>query len=214
MTEARKLTFPASRDLRKFTYSSEIPKAMAAVYWPTADMSDIQRTRRLNLLSMIFADRLRLKIREELGDAYSPFAHNVSSDTYTGYGTLFALAETSPEQASKMIDAITQISLTLAKDGVTADELERARKPTINMITEMRRANKYWMNSVLAPSQESPQRIDWARSFIADHEAITKADMDALAKQFLGPGTALPFLIVPEIPSTPAPGATAPPPAQ
>ena len=211
MTEARKLTFPASRELRKFAYSSEIPKAMAAVYWPTADMSDIQRTRRLNLLSMIFADRLRLKIREELGDAYSPFAHNVSSDAFTGYGTLFALAETSPEQAAKMIDAITQISLTLAKDGVTADELERARKPTINMITEMRRANKYWLNSVLAPCQEFPQRIDWSRSFVTDHESITKADMDALAKQYLGPGAALPFLIVPE--TVPAPTATTAPPA-
>ena len=207
LPEARKLTFPASRELQKFEYASEIPKAAAAVYWPTADMFDIQRTRRLNLLSMIFADRLRLKVREELGNAYSPFAHNLSSDTFTGFGTLFALAETAPDQAASMLDVMTQIGTTLAKDGVTADELERARKPVINMITEMRRSNKYWMSSVVAPSQEYPQRIDWARSFISDHEAITKPDIDALAKQYLAPGTALPFLIVPAATPAPAPAA-------
>jgi len=197
LAEARKVTFPAARTLQRFDYATEIPKAMAAVYWPTADMFDIQRTRRLGLLSSIYRDRLRVKIREELGDAYSPYARNTSSETFTGFGTLFALAETSPEQAPKMIDAIQQIAATLAKEGVTADELERARKPTINMIAEYRRTNGYWMSSVIAPSQEYPQRLDWARSFVTDHEAITKADMDALAGQYLAAGKGLPFLIVP-----------------
>jgi zinc protease len=197
LLEARKVAFPAKREVRKIEYSTEIPKAMAAVYWPTEDMSDIQRTRRLALLSSIFRDRLRVKIREELGDAYSPYARNVSSETFTGYGTLFSLAETSPEQAPKMVEAIRQISASLAKDGVTEDELERARKPTINMIGEFRRTNGYWMNSVMAPSQEFPQRLDWARSFVADHEAITKADMDALARKYLAPGSELAFLILP-----------------
>ncbi len=198
MTEARKVGFPAKRDAQKLEYATEIPKAMAAVYWPTADMFDIQRTRRLGLLSSILRDRLRVKIREELGDAYSPYARNTSSETFTGYGTTFALAETSPEQAPKMVAAIQEIAAALAKEGVSEDELDRARKPTINMIAEFRRTNGYWMNSVIAPSQEYPQRLDWARSFVADHEAITKADMDALARQYFAPGSGLAFLIVPK----------------
>jgi zinc protease len=197
MTEARKVSFPAKRETREIAYASEIPKAMVAVYWPTDDMSDIRRTRRLGLLSSILRDRLRVKIREELGDAYSPYARNVSSETFTGYGTTFALAETSPEQAPKMVEAIRRIGAALAAEGVSEDELERARKPMINMIAEFRRTNGYWMNSVLAPSQEFPQRLDWARSFVTDHEAITKADMDALAKKYFAAGSESAFLILP-----------------
>ncbi|MCB1062471.1 MAG: insulinase family protein, partial [Verrucomicrobiae bacterium] len=72
-TEERKVTFPRKADLETFTFETTIPKAMALVYWPTLDIFDIEKTRRIGMLGSILDDRLRLKIREELGDAYSPF---------------------------------------------------------------------------------------------------------------------------------------------
>ena len=53
---------------------SQIQKALVVVAYPTEDMWDIKRTRRLSLLSEIFSERLRVQIREKMGAAYSPFA--------------------------------------------------------------------------------------------------------------------------------------------
>lgn len=189
--------FPKDRAPQRFDYVSEIPKAFALVYWPTADMTDIRRTRRLGLLADILDDRMRIQIREELGEAYSPYARNVSSDTFSGYGFLFAMIEAAPDKVAKITELVADIGQQIATGGVTQDELERARKPLLTMIEEYRRTNRYWMQSVLARSQEQPERLDWARSFIADFQSVTKEEIESLAKTFFAKGTALPIVIVP-----------------
>lgn len=198
--------FPAERKPHRFEYPSEIPKSFALVYWPTADMSDINRTRRLSVLASILDDRMRVLVREELGEAYSPFAHNVSSDVFIGFGYLFSMIEAAPAQVEKLTDLVAGIGSKLAAEGITQDELDRARKPILTMIEEFRRTNRYWMQSVLGRSQEQPERLAWARSFLNDFQAITKAELDQLARTFLPSGTALPVVITPaagEKPSQP-----------
>jgi len=48
--------------------------------------------------------------------------------------------------------------------------------------------------------------LDWARSFLTDYAAITKADINALARRYLDAGQAAVVVIVPEpaAPSNPA----------
>jgi len=86
--DRRKLDFPPVADTHTFKYTSEIEKAVAAVCWPTDDIWDISRTRRLGVLADIFDDRLRIRIREEQGDTYSPYAYSRCSPVYTGFGYL------------------------------------------------------------------------------------------------------------------------------
>jgi zinc protease len=50
---------------------------------------------------------------------------------------------------------------------------------------------------VLASSQEQPWRLDWARTRYSDYEAITKPELDALARTYLDPARALRFTIQP-----------------
>jgi zinc protease len=194
--------------LRSYEYSSEIPKAFALVYWPTADMSDIRRTRRLLVLAEILDDRMRIKVREELGETYSPYARNVSSDTFTGYGYLFAMVEAAPDQVSKIAELVSNIGRDLSSSGITRDELERARKPLITMIEEYRRTNRYWMDSVMGRSQEQPQRLEWARSFIGDFQAVTEKEIVSLAKTYLDSVAALPVVITPSAGTNKPPVAT------
>ena len=152
-TAERLVKFPAGTT-KEFLFESEIPKAMAVVHWPTIDIFEIEKTRRLGMLSAIIDDRLRVKIREELGDAYSPFAHNLPSDTWTDYGYLFASVTIDPAQAGSVTEVVTGIAKDLATGkSITADELERAKKPQVTSIEEMRRTNRYWMSSVLESSQ-------------------------------------------------------------
>ena len=90
-TKERDVKFPSEPHDKDFRFTSEIPRAYAFAYWPTADQSNVQRARRLSLLGQIMDDRLRIKIRQELGETYSPVGYHVPSDTYTGYGYMTAM---------------------------------------------------------------------------------------------------------------------------
>ncbi len=184
-TKEREVGFPEAT-AKVFEFDSEIPKGMAVVHWPTTDIYDIKTSRRLGMLSAILADRLRVKVREELGDAYSPFAHNLPSDTWTGYGYLFASVTVDPDQGESVTEVISEIAKDLATgESITEDELERAKKPQVTQIEEMRRTNRYWLGSVLESSQEYPERLEWSRSFVEDYKSITVDEVNALAKEYL-----------------------------
>ena len=85
-----------------------------------------------------------------------------------------------------------------AKRSITEDELERAKKPQVVSIEEMRRTNRYWMSSVLESSQEYPQRLAWSRTFVDDYKNITVEEINALAKEFLKAETEVSVVIKPK----------------
>ena len=184
--ELRRVSFPKEPFTREYRISSEIPKGVVSLYWPTTDASDIRRTRRLTMLASVFSDRLRVKIREEMGGTYSPRAGSSTSDTFTGYGYITSSIDVDPATAAKVREAVVDLADDLARNGVTVEELERARLPARTSTRESLRTNSYWLQSVLARAQEKPEVLDWARSRSADIEAITAAELSALAKQYLG----------------------------
>jgi zinc protease len=194
----RAVAFPSPPFFKVYTVPTEIPKAVVALYWPTTDGWDIQRRRRLSLLGEIFSDRLRVRIREQLGGSYSPEAGSVLSETFKGYGFMIAEVIVAPERARELSAAVLRVAGDLQREGVTPDELERAKRPLLTSVREAVRTNSYWLGSVLAECQEYPQRLDWARTILTDYPAMTKADMDALAKAYLAPGKAFQVIVVPK----------------
>jgi len=193
----RAVPFPQGPVVKELPFDTEIPKAIAALYWPTGDMLDIQRTRRLTLLGSILDDRLRIKVREELGETYSPACYHVASDTFTGYGYMTAMIECKPEQASPISDLVIQIAAELATGPITADEFERAQKPLLTQLEQMRRDNRYWSQNVVRNSQEHPERLEWAKNLLSDFQAITPEEIQALAKEFLPAPRAVAVKVLP-----------------
>jgi len=194
----RSIPFPQGPVAREIPFETEIPKAIACLYWPTGDMLDIQRTRRLTLLGSILDDRLRVKVREELGETYSPACYHVASDTFTGYGYMTAMIECKPEQAAPITALVTKIADELAAGPITDDEFDRAKKPLLTQLEQMRRDNRYWSQNVVRNCQEHPERIGWARSLLSDFTGITKDEAQALAKQFLGKSRAVAVKVLPQ----------------
>ena len=184
LDELRKVVFPAQPFFKDYTIDTEIPKGNVTLYWPSTDGRDVRRARRLGLLGDVLSDRLRVKIREELGDAYNPGAGSSASDLYPGYGYLVAGATVEPAKAKLVTDLVLALADDLAKNGVTPDELERAKKPILTALRESARTNPYWLNQVLARAQERPEMLDWCRSRYADIEAIAKPELDELAKAY------------------------------
>jgi zinc protease len=193
-----KVVFPAAGFAVERTVPTQIPRGVVFACWPTGDMWDISRTRRLNLLADVIDDRLRVKIREGLGGAYSPSAQSTCSDTFTGYGYLLVYAGVEPAQAPAILAAVREIAESLRTHGVTDDELERAKQPVLTSIIESERKNGYWLGAVLSSCAEFPQRLDWARNRRADIAAVTPAELSALAAQYLLPERAVSYVILPE----------------
>lgn len=201
LEERRRLTVASPAD-EVLTYSGTIEKNLLAVYWPTGDGSDVPRTRRLSLLGAIFDDRLRKTVREELGGSYSPSAYAVPNEVYRDFGFIIAQITLDPAELERVRPALFAAAADLAENGVTEDELNRARLPILTSLRESERTNAYWLGSVLAAAQEQPARLDWARSRYADFGAITKEELDALARAYLDPARAIRFTIKPA-PSSP-----------
>jgi zinc protease len=199
---ARVVSFPAPF-AKNFTVPTEIPKGLVTLYWPTTDARDVKLARRLGLLGQILSDRLRVKVREEMGDAYSPQAGSAPSDTYLHYGFILAQIAVDPAQAQKIVDTVLAIAADLQKNGATPDELERAKAPVLTSLKESARTNDYWLNSVVGSCQEFPQRLDWCRTRFSDFESITKAEVDALAAQFLDPARTYRVIVLPAGPQPP-----------
>lgn len=196
-TQARQVAFPKSTT-EDFKFTTEIPKAIAAMYWPTADMSDIKRTRRLSVLAAVLDDRLRLKVREELGETYSPACYHVANDTFTGYGYMTSMIEVKPEQLDTIGKIVAEIGDSVAKGPITDDEFDRAMKPLLSQLEQMRRDNRYWSQNVLRNAHEHPERLDWARALVTDFQAIKKDEIQALAAEYLTANRIVTARIIPQ----------------
>jgi zinc protease len=184
----RAVRFPAQTWAKVYPVPTDIPKATVVLFWPTTDARDVRRARRLQLLADVFSDRLRVKIREQLGGAYDPEAGSEPSDTFTDYGMIIAEVVVAPNRAAELAQAIQAIAADLQANGVTPDELKRAKEPILTALRESARTNPYWLTAVLSRCQEFPQRLDWARTRQTDIAAITQDDLNALAKTYLLPG--------------------------
>jgi zinc protease len=189
--------FPAG-GFRKISVATEIPKGMVIVAYPTEDLWNISRTRRLSVLADIVSDRLREQVREKLGSAYSTFTFNRPSRAYPKYGVFQAGVYINPEQANMLVNKIKKIVSDLVAGGVTQDELHRALSPTLTSIKEMMRTNTYWLNTVLTGSKRHPQQLDWSRTIMKDYASITKEEVSNMAKKYLDNGKAATIIVKPK----------------
>lgn len=178
------IVFPIGKRL-DVRVDTQIPKGLVVVAYPTDDYWNIYRTRRIAVLADIFSERLREKIREELGASYSPYAYNQPSRAFTGYGVLQAYVYVAPEQATFVLDAVKEISRDIVKNGVSTEDLERSLKPILTSIKDYRRTNTYWLDRVMTDSLRHPQQLDWSRSFEADYASITIEDIQKVATAYL-----------------------------
>jgi len=189
--------FPVGQ-YRTLSVSTEIPKGMVIIAYPTEDLWNINRTRRLSVLSEIVSDRLREQIRERMGSAYSTFAFNGPSRAYPGYGVLQTMAYVSPKESDRVVKEIKKIVSDIGENGITEDELLRAKTPTLTSIKDMLRKNSYWLNTVLTGSKKYPQQIDWSRTIRKDYTSITKKEMSNYAKKYLDNDKAATIIVIPK----------------
>ena len=199
-TETQPLAdLPKTGQSKSFDYKSKIDRAASIITWRTQGLTDnISESRRLSLVSSILANRMRDQVREELGSSYSPYAYSDMNSSFDNYGNIKAVSICKPADMQTIADLVIKIGKEFATNGATQDELDRVQKPALSNLESSLRNNSYWLNTVLASSQEEPKRLDWARSRTADYTKATVEEINTLAKTYLNPQNAITYLVAPE----------------
>lgn len=191
--------FPRGDLHKELHFDSEIPRSIAAVFWPTNDFWDIDRTRALNMVAAILRDRLRIEVREALGEGYSPYALSRPSETFAKYGYIMALNYSDPDKATEVAGIISELGSQFAASGTNEDERERILKPLLNHIAVMRRDNTYWLGRVMSGSTRHPEQLDFARTLPTAYQEISIETINAYASEYLGGPNRVQAVITPQL---------------
>ncbi len=178
------IRFPENEILR-LRVDTRLEKAMINVAFLTDDFWDIARTRRLSVLSRVISERLRLEIREALGETYSPYVYNDPSLIFDRYGVLHLVLNVHPEKKDVIVQKVRDIVEHLSLTPITEKELETALKPVLHHLEEYVQTNEYWLNSVMAGSFQYPRKLDWAGGLLTDYKAVKRQELFDLAEKYL-----------------------------
>ena len=174
----------------ELTHTGQADQGLAYIAWPTTDsVGDRTESRRIALLKEVVQLRVTEEIREKQAIAYSPGVAASSSDFYKGYGSLSIRADISPDKFDAFYAAVDSIVEGLKSAPPTEDELNRARLPVIEQIRRSQAGNTYWL-AQLEDLAAEPQTLEQIQTQISDLEAVTPADIQQLAQQYLKPDTA------------------------
>lgn len=193
---ARIRPFTADRSSRIIRHSGQSDQAALRLVWPTRDDSDLVDALQLELLERVVKIELTDTLREILGKSYSPSASSKLSRTYRGYGTFLIAASVDVADVDETRVAIAQTIAGLRAQPVDADIFQRARQPMLEAYDNALKSNGGWM-ALVDRAQSEPDRID---RFLAGKDtllAITPAQLQAAAAQYLVAGKEVEILALP-----------------
>jgi zinc protease len=172
------------------THNGRSDQGIALVAWPTNDYyASPDQARAASVLGRVMQLRLTDVLRLREGVTYSPSAGAVASTTFPHYGYLSAEMEAPPAKLDGFFVDVDKIAADLRTTPVTADELERAKKPALEALEKATATNEYWMNG-LSGAQADPRRLDLLRSAQAGLERVSAADVQKAAQAYLRGDTA------------------------
>lgn len=172
-------------------------QGMATIAWPAVDAFDAQTEECLDVLQSVLATRINDQLRIRDGVTYSPGAMLYGSKVFPGYGYVLAYSELSPAKMPLFFEVASSIAADLRTHPISADELDRARKPALEKIVTDWQTNAYWLYS-LAGAQADPRRLDIIHKIIPALIRVTAADVQHAAQTYLLDAKAWKSEITPE----------------
>ena len=190
-----------SKPVYIFTTDPSLRQVAVAWFCPVHDLSGVHMERRCRLLAALMAERIRVRLRVELGAAYGFDADFVQNEGFPDFSYFTVYTAVAPEHARATNDLIGSEMQSLRRGRFTRDEFERVKLPFLSKREEDLRDNGYWSYTVLRDAQQRPERIESARDRQADCASITPADIEALGDLYLDDSRWFQFVAYPHLPS-------------
>ena len=174
-------SFPVIRK----TYQGPADRAAAQLIWPlyVANASRRAEEYALKLTAAIFDTQLRQRIRTELGKSYSPQVATQTPDD-ADQGILVAQIESNPADVEQLVAEAQAVARKIAAGGITADELEAARRPLLTQIAALRGRNVWWA-AAMDGSARNPGITEEAIGMVPLMSSITLDQVKAAAAKWL-----------------------------
>jgi zinc protease len=185
--EASMIGFPApvTAPLER-THKGRADASVAFVAWPIGGFfADVPRSLNLVLAADVLRNRLIDRVRTAEGATYSPQGGVLLSYAFPNYGYAWCRVETPPDKIARFFGNVKQITADMGTNGVTADELARAKTPVIERLKKAELSNEYWLHA-LSGAQADPRKLDLARTRLSGYEKVTAEDIKrVMAAYFL-----------------------------
>ena len=189
---------PASDKPVVLTHRGDDNQAAAVVSWPTGGGSvGMTESRKLEILTQIFSNRLMDAVREKTGSAYAPQVVSTwPLDLQTG-GSIYAMAQTQPQAVPAFFEAADEIAADLIANPPSADEIARVTEPLRQQVTRAATGAAFFMWQLEGATQD-PTRIAAVRSILTDYTQTSPQEMQALAARYLGRGKSWRLAVLPQ----------------
>lgn len=191
--EDRRATPPLATSLR---HEARIPGARATtlyVVFPTTDGRDPRTRHALSLLARALSARLQ----QTLDPSVRCTADSRASTTYEGNGHIGLRAELPPTAADATLAKILATADTLAREGLTAEELLPLRARTLDQLQELPTQTPYWL-ATLAELHNRPEALTETLEAPKTYASLTPEDLNPLAARYLDKTRASTLIVRPQ----------------
>ena len=205
--EALDVHFPPGRGKPLvISHQGRADQALALIAWPTIDnLIEPQKARNMRVMEQILQLRLFDQLRVVDGAAYEAQTGLEASEIFPGFGDVYAFAEVPPDKTALFFQVVAKIAADLKAGEVSPDELERGRRPRVELFTQNQQNNGYWLG-LLSNAQSETHKLDLIRTTIPDLRRVTAAGVHQAALDWLSDDRAFKLVVMPLPQATPGPG--------
>ena len=163
----------------RFTRQMETPQSFIGQIWSGKQELTLKNNLVAQTLGQVLTARYLESIREKGGMAYTVQAMGGITRTVDDRYTLIIVCPVKPEKADSALLLMRQDLDDIAKNGVTAEELDKVKKYELKTYDDSQRLNAYWQNA-------AKETVEWENDpvtgFKETVEAITSADVQAFVR--------------------------------
>lgn len=167
------------------THGGRTDQAYYGEFWKLPDYFEAPAaSHTADVVSAILSARLVDTVREKLGMTYSPITQAVSSTSLSGMGYLGVMLETPPANFDTFRALLAGQIEDLAVKPVSADELDRARRPLVQARTKEFENNDFWIGQlplVLRDPRVKTPVLEEANGLAA----VSAADVQAFVRRYV-----------------------------
>lgn len=190
-----RVAFKSGKSRYVFEYQSKSPLALSKVIWafPQYDNDNLLLYKnyvRASLLAEVLTERLRQKVRMELGEGYSPYA-------YVRASGIAAYSMTDPKKADMLSTLVEEISDDLIQNSITEDEFQRAITPILLEQESDKATNFYWkyeLHGLKLMPKENAEALELMKDYWNE---VTLSEVNEAANEFLGSAKATRIIVTP-----------------
>ncbi|MEW6253739.1 MAG: insulinase family protein, partial [Planctomycetota bacterium] len=193
----RKLAQPAGAREVTRAVQTQTPQAyvMSGFYGP--DEQNVADVRAMTLAARILSTRMVKEVREQAQLVYSISAGLRPGSTYPGFGLLSAASPTDTAKAPQLVAKLAAMYSALAKDGVTAEELDVAKKQMANTLDQSMREPGFWLGQMSQMTFRGVN-LDDVLGAPAAYQALTGDQLRDVFAKYYSPERSVIVIVVPQ----------------